>query len=87
MTRGKLGIAIVKRSKGWGLVTDGDIRRAIERYGDAVFEKTAEHMMTADPITVCARTRVEDAISLMDSKKITSLLVTEGDEIAGVFKK
>lgn len=87
MTRGSLGLAIVKRSSGWGLVTDGDIRRAIERYGDGVFQKSAEHMMTIDPITVSSSTRIEDALGLMESRKITSLLVADNGQIRGVFKK
>jgi arabinose-5-phosphate isomerase len=87
MTRGKLGLAIVEGADGPGLVTDGDIRRAIEHFGDAVFQKTAVEFMSAKPITVSSNTRVEDAISLMDSKKITSLLVEAGGTIAGVFKK
>jgi arabinose-5-phosphate isomerase len=87
MTRGSLGLAIVKRPSGWGIVTDGDIRRAIERYGDAVFQKTAEHLMTLDPITVSATTRVEDALSLMETRKITSLLIADSSGIVGVFKK
>jgi len=87
MTRGSLGIAIVERPGGFGLITDGDIRRAIERFGDAVFEQTAEHLMTRDPATVSASTRVEDALNLMESRKITSLLVTSGHQIVGVFKK
>lgn len=87
MTRGSLGLAIVKRLNGWGLITDGDIRRAIERYGDAVFQKTAEHLMTLDPVTVSSRTRVEDALTLMEGRKITRLLIVDEDEIVGVFKK
>jgi CBS domain-containing protein len=36
---------------------------------------------------VSASTRVEDALNLMESRKITSLLVTSGHQIVGVFKK
>ena len=87
MTHGSLGLAIVTRPSGWGIVTDGDIRRAIERYGDSVFRITAEQLMTLDPVTVSARTRVEDALQMMEARKITSLLVADDGEIVGVFKK
>ena len=87
MTRGSLGLAIVKSISGWGLVTDGDIRRAIDRYSEAVFEKTAAEFMCCDPIMVASGTRVEDALLLMDTHNITSLLVFENKQIVGVFKK
>lgn len=87
MSRGGLGLAIISRPNGWGLISDGDIRRAIERYGDTVFEKTAEHLMSPDPITVSLHTRVEDALTLMENRKITRLLVSDGNDIVGVFKK
>lgn len=87
MTRGSLGLAIVKHAEGWGLVTDGDIRRAIERYSEAVFEKSAAELMSRDPAMVPIGTRVEDALLLMDKRNITSLLVFENKEIVGVLKK
>lgn len=87
MTRGSLGLAIVKRPSGCGLITDGDIRRSIERYGDTVFQKTAEQLMTLDPVTVSSNTRVEDALSLMEGKKITRLLILDDNQIVGVFKQ
>jgi arabinose-5-phosphate isomerase len=86
MSRGSLGLAIVQRPDGWGLITDGDIRRAIERHGDAVFKKTAEQLMTVNPVTVSSHTRVEDALSLMEARKITRVLVEDGNALAGVFK-
>jgi arabinose-5-phosphate isomerase len=87
MTRGSLGLAIVKHAEGWGLVTDGDIRRAIERYNEAVFEKSAAELMSRDPAMVPVGTRVEDALLLMDKRSITSLLVFENRQIVGVLKK
>jgi arabinose-5-phosphate isomerase len=87
MTRGSLGLAIVEHSEGWGLVTDGDIRRAIERYSEAVFDKRAAELMSREPAMVPLGTRVEDALMLMDKRQITSLLVFEGERVVGVFKK
>lgn len=87
MSSSSLGLAIVAHAEGWGLVTDGDIRRAIERYSEAVFGKRAGELMSRDPAMVPVGTRVEDALLLMDKRQITSLLVFEGEQIVGVLKK
>ncbi len=87
MSSGSLGLVIVAHTEGWGLVTDGDIRRAIERYSEAVFGKRAGELMSRDPAMVPVGTRVEDALLLMDKRQITSLLVFEGEQIVGVLKK
>ncbi|WP_186216009.1 KpsF/GutQ family sugar-phosphate isomerase [Burkholderia gladioli] len=87
MTHGRLGLAIVRRVPGWGIVTDGDIRRAIERHGDAVLRRTAADMMSIAPSTVRPGTRIEDALLLMQQQGIGALLVIDGCEVVGVFKK
>lgn len=87
MTYGSLGLAIVRMKEGWGVVTDGDIRRAIECYGEDVFAKTALELMSADPVMISVGARVEDALAMMESRKITSLLVSVDNEVVGVFKK
>ncbi|WP_186106041.1 KpsF/GutQ family sugar-phosphate isomerase [Burkholderia gladioli] len=87
MTHGRLGLAIVRRVLGWGIVTDGDIRRAIERHGDAVLRRTAADMMSIAPSTVRPGTRIEDALLLMQQQGIGALLVIDGCEVVGVFKK
>lgn len=87
MTRGSMGLAIVEHPKGWGVITDGDVRRAIERHGADVFIKCAADLMSRDPVMVSAGTRVEDALMLMEKRGITSLLVIEDEKLVGVFKK
>ncbi|PHR17384.1 MAG: arabinose-5-phosphate isomerase [Sphingopyxis sp.] len=87
MSKGSLGLAIVKADNGFGVVTDGDIRRAVEQYGDNVFQKTASELMSRDPAMVPLGTRVEDALMLMDQRKITSLLVFKQNTVVGIFKK
>ncbi|HYS66140.1 MAG TPA: KpsF/GutQ family sugar-phosphate isomerase [Paraburkholderia sp.] len=87
MTRGRLGVAIVRRAAGWGVITDGDVRRAIETFGDTLFSRIAADMMSADPTMVAVGTRVEDALILMDDRQINALLVFDGDDVVGVFKK
>lgn len=87
MTRSSLGLAIVELASGWGIVTDGDIRRAIDHHGIEVFDKCARDFMSLDPAMVPVGTRVEDALMLMDNRRITSLLIFEGKRVVGVFKK
>src|SRR5690606_21816204 len=87
ITRSKLGLALVRPSNGWAIITDGDVRRAVERYGKDVFEHRAEALMSHDPAQVPVGTRVEDALQLMERRKISSLLVFDGNELVGIFKK
>ena len=87
MTKASLGLAIVNTIKGVGVVTDGDIRRAVEAHGQDIFGKKAVDLMTHSPQRICIGTRIEDALAIMEASKITSLLVCEGDMVVGVFKK
>ena len=86
MTVSGLGLCVID-DKERGVITDGDIRRAIETHGEALFSLRAEEIMSSQPITVEVGTRMEDALSIMESHKITSLLVTDGTSIVGVVKK
>jgi arabinose-5-phosphate isomerase len=87
MTRGSLGLAIVRDETCRGLITDGDVRRLIEAYGFYAFEKCAHDFMSTEPTMVSPATRVGDALALLDERRITSLLVSDGERIVGVFKK
>ena len=87
MSQGGLGIAIVQVEAGLGVVTDGDIRRALEQHGQQVFVQTAENLVSLNPASVPPETRVEDALALMEQRQITRLLVITDGELLGVFKK
>ena len=87
ITQSSLGLAIVKNHSTWAIITDGDIRRAIERFGKDVFDQCASDLMTDNAASVAVGTRVEDALALMDRRKISSLLVVEKESLVGVFKK
>ncbi|MCB4358667.1 KpsF/GutQ family sugar-phosphate isomerase [Quatrionicoccus australiensis] len=87
MTLGKLGIAIVYDGYVLGIITDGDIRRSIQKCGNLIFELVAEDFMTKSPTSVPIQTRVEDALVLMGKKQITTLLVYDDNALVGVFKK
>ena len=88
MTKGKQGLAIVQCPDHLGIITDGDIRRGVERFSDRIFEVSAKDLMSSNPISIPMGTRIEDALILMSEKAITSILVRNGDGIiVGIFKK
>jgi arabinose-5-phosphate isomerase len=67
-----------------GIITDGDLRRMLEKTTD--FEKiTAGDIMTISPKTVDPNTLVVTALSIMRKNNITQLLVTDKDRYLGVL--
>lgn len=87
ITRSSLGLAIVSTANDWALITDGDLRRALELHGKDIFDRKAAEVMTINPMRVNVGTRMEDALHLMERGKITSLLVFDRDDLVGVLKK
>jgi arabinose-5-phosphate isomerase len=87
VSHSKLGLTLVGEIEETALITDGDLRRAIEKHGHDSFELQAKEIMTTSPLTVAKGTRVEDALILMSQKNITSLMVEDDGKIIGVFKK
>jgi arabinose-5-phosphate isomerase len=61
-----------------GIFTDGDLRRLVE-LGTDLREKTAQDVMHRSPFTVEAQALAVDAAELMENKRITSVLVVDGD--------
>ena len=76
ITNKKLGVLIVKNSKGstTGIITDGQIRRASQKNKD-LQGLTVKKVMTLNPVSVNADMLAAKALSLMNLKKITSLCV------------
>lgn len=87
ITGSRLGLALVRSESGWGVITDGDVRRAIENHGEGVFARLAADMMTADPASVGVGTRMEDALAKMERNAISALLVFDQSELVGILKK
>jgi len=58
-----------------GIITDGDIRRGLEKVGDDILHKTAEFLMSKDPKWVSSDTLAISALELMEKYSITSLFV------------
>ncbi|MGH9496639.1 MAG: KpsF/GutQ family sugar-phosphate isomerase [Candidatus Sulfotelmatobacter sp.] len=78
MSRKKLGItAVVDGGKLAGIISDGDLRRLLEKRGKDVMDLTAEEAMTRDPKTIRASEFAAAALAVMEEKKITSLMVVD----------
>ena len=87
LARSTLGLAAVRHSLGWGLITDGDLRRAIRAHGPEVFALKAGEFMTTEPEWVPIGTRSEDALAKMVRLNIGALLVFDGDRLVGAVKR
>jgi arabinose-5-phosphate isomerase len=87
MTKHRLGMTTVTGGDGRlvGMISDGDLRRQMERHGYTLLDRAAGDCMTADPATVGPRQLAAAALTLMEERKITSLPVVDGDgRLAGV---
>ena len=79
MSRKKLGVtAVVEREKLVGIISDGDLRRLLEKRGKDVMDLTAGEAMTPGPKTITSGEFAATALALMEEKKITSLMVVDG---------
>jgi arabinose-5-phosphate isomerase len=76
MSRKKLGMTTVLDSgRLAGMISDGDLRRLLERDGSHALERTAGEIMNPRPITIEGSAFASAALALMEQKKITSLIV------------
>jgi len=81
MSRKKLGVtAVVEGERLVGVISDGDLRRLLEKRGKDAMDLTAGEAMTKDPKTISRGEFAASAIALMEEKKITSLIVTDGNQ-------
>src|SRR5579875_3619043 len=87
MSRKGLGITTVEKDgKLAGIISDGDLRRLLQREGPRTLEKSAGEAMNPSPKTIHAEEFAVEALRIMEEKKITSLIVVNRDrEIEGVI--
>jgi len=69
------------------IITDGDLRRAIEKYGKDVFDLKAENFSSSNPLVISSDTSIQTAYDLMDEKGVNTLIVSENGKAIGVLKK
>ena len=81
VSKGKLGlgVAVDDDRRILGLITDGDIRRAMERWQAQFFDRTVADIMTREPKTVGPDTKISDVQRLQQQHKIHSVLVVDAD--------
>ena len=94
MSRKKLGMTTVvtlepgadgtRTLKLAGIISDGDLRRLMERVGPQAFERRAGDIMNRTPQTIAPSAFASEALARMESKKITSLVVVEEQSVLGV---
>lgn len=84
ISSGRLGMVVVEDSakKLVGIVTDGDVRRAVQSQKEALFGLTASDIMTKNPRTIASEMRLIDAEEIMDKLKIHQLVVVDSDNRA-----
>jgi len=87
MSRKGLGMTAVLEPDGRlaGIVTDGDLRRLMEKHRGATLEMTAGACMTRNPQTIGPHLLASEALNLMEKRKITSVVVVdEAKSVLGV---
>jgi arabinose-5-phosphate isomerase len=69
-----------------GMISDGDLRRMLERDGPGALAHTAGEIMNAHPVTIAPEAFAGEALALMEARKITSLIVVgaEGEALGVV---
>jgi arabinose-5-phosphate isomerase len=87
MSAKKLGMTTVAGADGvlLGIITDGDLRRLMEKHGGATLAMTAGDCMIRTPQTIGPKVLASEALNLMEKKKITSVVVVDpGRKVLGV---
>lgn len=81
VSKGKLGLGIaIVDNKVAGLITDGDIRRAMEKWKAEFFNKTVSDIMTTTPKCVPTTMKITEIQEIMHKHKIHSVLVTDEEK-------
>jgi arabinose-5-phosphate isomerase len=83
MTRKRFGMTTVvdEADRLLGVISDGDLRRQMEKHGDGMLGRSAAECMTREPVTVGARELATHALNLMEERRITSLVIVDGDRV------
>lgn len=83
MTSGGKGcVGVVDKGCLVGIITDGDLRRAMDH---DIMSKNAKDILTPDPFTLSPDMRVKDAVTAFTQRKIGNAFVLNGTEIVGLI--
>ncbi|MCQ2220803.1 MAG: KpsF/GutQ family sugar-phosphate isomerase [Prevotella sp.] len=75
-----LGISLDEEGRVTGIITDGDIRRATEKWQKEFFDHTVGDILTRTPKMVLPTTKITEIQKLMNKYKVHSVLVVDDDE-------
>jgi arabinose-5-phosphate isomerase len=87
MSAKKIGMTCVVDDRGRlaGVITDGDLRRMLWKFRGGLFRKKAGDCMSGNPFTIDGNELATEALNIMESRKITSLIIKNGkDRVEGV---
>jgi arabinose-5-phosphate isomerase len=81
----RLGVAaVIEKDKVVGIITDGDIRRMLNKT-ETITGLTAKDIMTVNPKTIKTSDMVVDALNILEDFSITQLVVVDNDQYKGVI--
>lgn len=82
VSKGKLGlgVSVDKENRVIGLITDGDIRRAMEKWQAEFFNKTVSDIMTKSPKHVAPTTKITEIQHIMHQYKVHTVLVMDDEK-------
>jgi arabinose-5-phosphate isomerase len=84
----QLGLTLVNLdNETLAIITDGDLRRAMESKGRDVFDLVATDIASINPASISPELNIQEAYVEMESKGITSLIVRENNHVVGILKK
>lgn len=80
VSKGKLGLGVaIEQNRIAGIITDGDIRRAMEQWKADFFNLMVKDIMTKTPKTVSPQTKISEIQKIMNNNKIHNVLVSDSD--------
>lgn len=88
MTRKRLGLTTVAEADGrlLGVISDGDLRRQMEKHGYGLLDRSAGECMTREPVLVGRRELATRALDLLEARRITALVVADAEgRVEGVL--
>ena len=86
MTNGKLGVGVVVDNEQLvGIITDGDIRRAMQRLGQAFFTTPVSAIMSKNPKTIAKSAKIVEAGETMNHYSIHTLVVLDDTRVCGII--
>lgn len=83
-----LGLTLVNlKNDSLAIITDGDLRRAMESKGRDAFDLVAKDIASINPASISPSANIQEAYEIMENKGITSLIVVDNNDVLGILKK